>query len=316
MIAPRSGRKSSRVPAARESAVEEDSRGTGHCPICGSGRTQTLVEVETGAIDRCRDCETVYRANLVTGRWHRELYQDPATMHSPFYLANKLASDPRSEPIPTYRKGLRRLAGLVRTGRLLDVGCSYGAFLQIAEQHGWEAHGIELSAVAAEFARRERGLRVTEGTLEQTSFPDAHFQAVTMWDVIEHLEDPLSTLRVVNRILAPGGILLIFTINQESLLNLVGHALYRLSFERWGRLMTLFYDIHHNFFFSLRTLRNLLRCSGGLDIVDVDFAPARVRRWRTVPISPLLIAGSDAIDAVAKVVGRQYRMSVYCRRVA
>lgn len=312
----RSGREPSDAPVPRETTVEDEPRGTGPCHLCGSASTEILVEVETGAIDRCRDCETVYRANLVTGRWHRELYQDPATMHSPFYLANKLASDPRSEPIPTYRKGLRRLAELAPAGRLLDVGCSYGAFLQLAEQHGWEAHGVELSAGAAEFARRERGLRVTEGALEQTSFPDAYFQAVTMWDVIEHLEDPLSTLRVIKRILAPGGILLVFTINQESLLNLVGHALYRLSFERWGRLMMLFYDIHHNFFFSRGTLRNLLRRSGGLDVVDVDFAPARVRRWRTVPISPLLIAGSDAIDAVAKVVGRQYRMSVYCRRVA
>src|SRR5207248_5306997 len=69
------------------------------------------------------------------------------------------------------------------------------------------------------------------GTVEQAKFPDNHFNAITLWDVIEHFDDPCSTMREIHRIMAPGGVLFVFTINQESLLNVIGHAMYRLSFK-------------------------------------------------------------------------------------
>jgi SAM-dependent methyltransferase len=251
---------------------------------------------------------------VVTGEEYTALYQNAATMETPFYLANKTALDPNVEPLPTYRRGLDRLEALVSPGRLLDVGCSYGAFLQLARERGWDAEGVELSTVTAEFARRERGLRVFDGTVEQAAFPDDRFQAVTLWDVVEHFDDPVATLSEINRILAPGGILFVFTINQESLLNRVGHTLYRASLGRWKHLMTLFYDIHHNFFFSPDTIRAILRRAGNLEVVDIEFGAANVRRWRTVPIHPLLIAGSDVIDFLSGPLHRRYRMFVYARK--
>jgi 2-polyprenyl-3-methyl-5-hydroxy-6-metoxy-1,4-benzoquinol methylase len=285
----------------------------GCCYICRGNRQITICEIPTGSIVRCGDCDTVYRSSVVTGSDYVELYQNQATMETPFYIANKLASDPHVEPMPTFARGLAGLNQLSKPGRLLDIGCSYGAFMLMAQNSGWNTVGVELSTGPAKFAREERHLDVFTGTVEQAAYPSGHFDAVTLWDVIEHFDDPVTTIKEINRIMAPGAILLVFTINQESLLNTIGHAMYRLSLKRWKRIMALFYDIHHNFFFSPRTISSFLR-RGGLDVVDIKFGAANVRRWRTVPINPVMIAGSDAIDFVSGLINKRYRMLVYAQK--
>jgi 2-polyprenyl-3-methyl-5-hydroxy-6-metoxy-1,4-benzoquinol methylase len=283
------------------------------CYICGANKSRSLCEIPSGAIVRCLECDTVYRAAVITGDEYGKLYQSDATMESPFYLANKLAADPRIEPMPTFARGLKRLGELRTPGRLLDIGCSYGAFMVLAQKSGWDTSGVELSESPAKFAREERHLDVFTGTVEQAAYPEGHFDVITLWDVIEHFDDPVATLAEIRRILAPGGILFVFTINQESLLTAVGHLLYQLSLKRWKHLMALFYDIHHNFFFSPRTITSFLKRSG-VEVADIQFGAANVRRWRTVPISPLMIFGSDVIDFLSSLVKRRYRMFVYARK--
>jgi 2-polyprenyl-3-methyl-5-hydroxy-6-metoxy-1,4-benzoquinol methylase len=285
------------------------------CYICGSPKSRSLCEIPVGTIVRCLECDTVYRAKVVTGLEHSKLYQNEAMMETPFYLANKMAVDPKVEPMRTFARGLRRLEEIRVPGRLLDVGCSYGAFMVLAQSAGWKTSGIELSRSVSEFAREERHLDVFTGTVEQAAYPEGYFDAVTLWDVIEHLDDPVSTMAEIHRIMAPGGILVVFTINQESLLTVIGQILYKLSLNRWKHLMELFYDIHHNFFFSPHTLTNLLKRSG-FEVADVQFGGANVHRWRIVPISPLMIFGSDVIDFLSGLVKRKYRMLVYARKVA
>lgn len=283
------------------------------CYICGASNSRSLCEIPTGMIVRCLECDTVYRAAVITGDEYGKLYQSDATMESPFYLANKLAADPEIEPMPTFTRGLKRLVELGPPGRLLDVGCSYGAFMVLAQRTGWDTSGVELSESPARFAREERHLDVFTGTVEQAAYPQGHFDVITLWDVIEHFDDPVSTLTELRRIMAPNGILLIFTINQESLLTAFGHLFYKLSLNRWEHLMTLFYDIHHNSFFSPQTITGLLKRSK-FEVTDIQFAAANVRRWRTVPISPLMIVGSDIIDYLSGLFKRRYRMFVYARK--
>lgn len=283
------------------------------CYICRANKSRLLCEIPTGKIVRCLECGTVYRASVITGEEYGRLYQSESTMETPFYLANKMAADPTVEPMPTFARGLRQLAELRPPGRLLDVGCSYGAFMVLAQKMGWVTSGVELSTSPAKFAREERHLDVYTGTVERAAYPEGYFDAITLWDVIEHFDDPVSTMGEIRRIMAPGGVLFIFTINQESLLTSVGHMFYRLSLNRWKHLMALFYDVHHNFFFSPRTISSFLHRTG-FEVADVQFGAANVRRWRTVPISPLMILGSDVIDFLSSLVRRRYRMFVYARK--
>ncbi len=99
--------------------------------------------------------------------------------------------------------------------RLLDVGCSSGAFLTTAVKLGYAAEGVEPAERAAATAQAS-GLKVHQGLLHEAAYADASFDAISLLEVIEHLKEPLPLLREVQRILKPGGIFLIGTGNAAS----------------------------------------------------------------------------------------------------
>jgi SAM-dependent methyltransferase len=284
------------------------------CVICGGVDRRSLYRLSNGDVVRCAGCGTVSRSRLIEGREAEELYDEDGYLDSPFFEALKTGATPDVEPYLVYGRVLQQLATRSEPGRLLDVGCSYGAFLEMAARAGWEPHGVDLSRKAVDYAARERGLRVVHGTLAQAGYPDGYFEAVTLWDVIEHVADPLAELREVRRVLAPGGTVVLFTINQRSLINRVGHWIYRLSMGRLTRQLVLLYDIHHNWFFGPETMRSLIRRVGGMAEPEFSWMDANVERWQTVPIPPLMLWGSRALDAASRRVGMRYRMIVFAGR--
>jgi SAM-dependent methyltransferase len=102
-------------------------------------------------------------------------------------------------------------------GRLLDVGCATGIFLHEMQLAGWDAVGVEPNRDAADYAQRRFGLPVHTGTLRQTELPDASFDVITLWDVLEHLHTPWADLVEAHRLLADGGLLVIRIPNLESI---------------------------------------------------------------------------------------------------
>lgn len=283
------------------------------CTICGAGRAEPLYRLPAGTLLRCAGCGTVRRANLVDGDAAERLYDDDAYLEAPYFDVLKVGAARDQQPYLVYARVLERLAAIGTPGRLLDVGCSYGAFLEMAAEEDWEPLGVELSSKGCEYARRRRGLDVFHGTLEAAQLASASVQAVTLWDVIEHLARPLETLREAHRVLAPGGTLMLFTINQRSLINRVGDLLYRASGRRWRKPLILLYDIHHNYFFDPRTIGALLE-RAGFELVEIDWMDADIERWQNVPIPPLLALGSRVLDRAARVIGTPYRMIVYARK--
>ena len=150
-----------------------------------------------------------------------------------------------------YLVGLLRSHG-IRGGRVLDVGCGYGFLLAALESAGYEAHGIEVSAHAAEQARRRiRGPVIQQGAEESFPFPDGHFDAVTLLDVIEHLAGYPAALASCARCLRPGGKLFVITLNAHSLAR-----------PLLGRRWAWHQDPTHVHMFSARMLRQGLEGAG------------------------------------------------------
>jgi len=99
--------------------------------------------------------------------------------------------------------------------RLLDVGCSNGALLDIAIRHGMQAEGVEPAQSAANDGLR-RGFKIHVGLVEALPLPHDSFDLITNFEVIEHIRDPLPMLTACHNLLRPGGVLVIGTGNVDS----------------------------------------------------------------------------------------------------
>ncbi len=102
-------------------------------------------------------------------------------------------------------------------GRLLDIGCGDGGFLHRMKDRGWSVAGLDFDHRAARAAEEKYGIEVKVCRLEDMGCPDNSFDAITMNHVIEHVFDPVATLREVCRILKPGGMVVAVTPNADSM---------------------------------------------------------------------------------------------------
>lgn len=168
----------------------------------------------------------------------------------------------------------------LKPGRILDIGCGLG-FLLSGLKDGWEKHGVEVSRFAARHAG-ELGT-VFCGELHEAQYPDEYFDVIVMHHVIEHLEDPISTILEVRRILKPGGILLLGTPDFDS-----GCA------RRFGENYRLLHDDTHVSLFTNDSMHRFLRDHGFIiDRVEYPFFNTRhftpenlMRLFDTNQISP------------------------------
>jgi 2-polyprenyl-3-methyl-5-hydroxy-6-metoxy-1,4-benzoquinol methylase len=196
-----------------------------------------------GPVVKCRGCGLVYVNPRVNGSDVLDDYKE---------VVDELYVQERQGRVLTFQRHLRPLEGVAgppNGRRLLDVGCHIGVFVEVAQQGGWDAWGIEPSRWAAEQARAG-DLKVVNGTLATSGFEDASFDVITMWDVIEHVPDPRQELQQVYRLLKAGGIVVIHTIDIES-------PFARLMGRRWPWLMEM-----HLYYFSPRTLRRMVEGIG------------------------------------------------------
>jgi SAM-dependent methyltransferase len=115
-----------------------------------------------------------------------------------------------------YRKGLRSIEGqLGGVGRILDVGCSTGSFLDIAKLAGWGSHGLELNRAEARVAKA-KGHVVQENPISKVQFSE-RFDAITLWDVFEHIKDGFSFLKAARDFLQPTSVVFVQSPSRDAL---------------------------------------------------------------------------------------------------
>ena len=264
------------------------------CNYCGHDETEPvncgpdLLLNRPGAfcLVRCCHCGLIYQNPQLT---QQELAPYYPEAYDP-YLKDISEEGSPLQRLDRHTWLARRCARVERhqrpAGRVLDVGCATGLFLDAMRARGWEVAGVEPSAYASAYARQTFDLDVATATLEEIAFPDSAFDVVTMWDVLEHVPDPRATLAEVARILRPGGLFVASLPNPTA----VEARLFGSAWVGWDRP-------RHLYLFTPLVLRSFLHDAGfaftslesfsgrlGLTLLSLEFwLKARgipERRWR------------------------------------
>ncbi|HYF03359.1 MAG TPA: methyltransferase domain-containing protein [Patescibacteria group bacterium] len=218
------------------------------CPYCQSQHAEPYRM--SADIVRCLNCLTVYLRTRLTTKAMEKLYQEYANGESHMLLPQTM------EEVKT--TSLRReyfiqeiLDFTDPRGKLLDVGCGWGAFLDSARDKGFQPLGIELTPKCVDFANMQLGIPVSNRQLLDVPFMENSIAVVTMNHVLDHLPEPKEALDKIFAILEPGGMLCGIVPNIESLASQVQK-------DNWYWLDSNFHYVHY----SPATLRSALEKAG------------------------------------------------------
>lgn len=185
------------------------------CPMCGSDKAHTVRN--KADIVACEGCGLVYlrtRPSVAALEEHYQKYASNPGSHMklPVTQAEILSSGLRRDYL---LNEIVAYTGATR-GRLLDIGCGWGAFLDNARRAGFQPFGIEICREMANFANTRLGIPVSTAQLEACCYDEGVFQVVTLIHAFEHLPNQRTALETIHRLLQPDGYLVGIVPNFDS----------------------------------------------------------------------------------------------------
>lgn len=288
------------------------------CNLCNSNSTKKVMVINGFNIVKCKNCGLTYvnpRLNTkkLHGIYNKEYFENPAfkdgnlTLYGyDHYLAD------REDIRETFRTRLEIINKLCKRGKLLDIGCAYGFFLELAREHGWNARGLEISDAAYRYAKGTLKLNVTNTTLESAKIKSNSFDVATLFDVIEHLPDPKSTIKEIRRILKSKGLIAITTPD-------IGSLSARVLGRNWEEVKRV---REHIYFFSRETLKklleslnfNVLRVESAGRYFSINSAIERGKIHNPVFFSLLgKISKALSLNNIRVYINPHYKMTMYAR---
>ena len=287
------------------------------CAVCESPEAVSLL-YRTGAFDvlLCRRCRLAYinvEFTVAKGEGIPDLFRDTYQRNERDLLAR-------------FDRDLASIERFARPpGRLLDVGCGGGWFLSAASRQGWAAEGVDLDLAVLTVARQE-GHRVEWATYDEVEYAPATFDVVTMFNVIEHMPNPIAALRKTREILRPGGLLVVETPTNDFLPVRLVDLVYKASQGRITAPVRYVYNDSgwgHAYRYARRTLEMALIRSG-FDLLELRPADNPTLRLHLHERNYGRPAWSRAVNAlglgmvflVLNLGGLKSRMIAYGRPIA
>ena len=227
-----------------------------HCLLCHSPRIRPLKEEYAHAfLVRCEDC------GLVFGR--RIPSEEELRIHYSGYRRNNPLSP---VTIKRYEELLAQFEPYRKSGRILDVGCGDGYFLDVAKKAGWEVYGSEFTDEAVSLCRA-KGIHMHQGRIQEYK-PGMDFDVITSFEVLEHINDGEEHVTHLYRLLRPGGLFYFTTPNFNSMS------------RRWlgGKWNIIEYP-EHLVYYTPATVTRLLKNAGfrRKKLITTGFSPQRFK---------------------------------------
>ena len=217
--------RSMRDPSAVAADTEEFERT--NCPICDGNNHSLFLQAadrfnmaagQSFQLVECQACGFKFlnprpRAQFLAKFYHSAEYQPFLSAQTAQSFWDRVYAGVRRYTIASKRRKIERLKS---KGRVLDIGCGTGEFLNEMQLHGWQVAGVERDQQSAEFAQRTFGLEISSKDLHQNKYLKKSLDVITFWHVLEHLYDPRETLDMTREWLKDDGIILVAVPNVVS----------------------------------------------------------------------------------------------------
>jgi SAM-dependent methyltransferase len=195
------------------------------CPVCASNKAHIAAEHRGLRVARCEECGHGYVWPVPPADFLDAIYRDPSYYQG---AAESIGFHDYESLAPArsrmFARHLARIEADVEKGRLLDVGCATGDFLKVARARGWQVLGADPSAARAQV--EAAGIALVGTNVHDVDVEAGSLDAITFWDVLEHVTDPLADLTQARKLLKPGGVLALTVPDSANLLA-------RVSGRRW-----------------------------------------------------------------------------------
>lgn len=222
------------------------------CNLCGRKDFRIIENDEAPfMVLKCRSCGLVFVDPLPDLSYLAAHYDEN------YY--SEWTGQQQTKRISLWKRRLKKIERRIPTGRLLDVGCATGAFLELAQQNGWDINGTEYSPYAASFAQDLLKTDIFCGHLTDAGYREETFDVITFWHVLEHVTDPTAYLREAHRILKPSGLLIAAVPNVDDHVMKIAYRIVK------GRPLKLFRKSDrevHLFHFSADTIGRYMHKTG------------------------------------------------------
>lgn len=232
------------------------------CLLCGSGQILTLSGYEKHYLVECRNCHFVFCKRIPSSEELLEHY-------SRYPRATALSPITRIR----YQELLDTFEPFRKNGRILDIGCGDGHFLEEAKKRDWKVYGTEFTPEAVSVCEA-KGIEMRIGKLESSHYAPGFFDVVTSFEVMEHINDPAEEAIKISAILRKEGLLYVTTPNFNSISrNIAGAAWNIIEYPE------------HLSYFTRGTLKRLLRHAGLVDVkvTTTGVSLSRLKRTRSLP---------------------------------
>lgn len=255
--------------------ITPESRMHACCSVCNQKSNENLFIKNQGEYFFCKHCAHVFLGNPFAEKTMLDYYNGypPSSLEwhqneSDYYRR-------------IYNSGLDMLTKSIgeNPGRstILDVGCSSGFFMSIAEERLIEAYGVEPNVIESKHAK-SKGLKVLGKTIDEI---ESHkkFDSITLWDVLEHINDPVMLIKRFRSLLKTGGVIFVQVPSSQSLA------------ARIMREHCNMYDgIEHITLFSAKSLEHAFS-KAGFDLVTMQSVISEsyaVRNYLNYEVNPYL----------------------------
>lgn len=254
------------------------------CHVCEGTRIYYLFSAANYRVVRCDDCGLVFLNPQPSDEELGRIYGANYFLGSETEQGRRAAREIKQATAKGYLAEISRYRGSA-AGRMLEVGCGEGDFLELAEASGWDVTGIEYSAAACDCARsRLKKGEIFCGELQQLALPAGQFDLCVISDVLEHVRSPLEFLREIHRVLKPGGTLFVATPSTDSWSA-------RMLRQKWME-----FKAEHLTYFDRQTLQTALFKSGfrevivepGWKVLSLDYVQKHFERFPVPLITPAL----------------------------